>query len=124
MSCDAISSRAEYQQRLRELNPAFVRHHVEGGSQQPPSDPAADSSAHSYTRLVSPSLGAQPAVPRNLRPDGDSDLRADLDFSTFQLPSCTVCTDGHGRPHNPPDGSSAEEVYEQAPMQVGVLKRQ
>lgn len=135
MSCDAISSRSEYQQRLRELNPAFLRHHAEASHHVSPTDStrqASDSLSHTHTHLISHSLGAQPVrlpsssstsspVPHSLRPDGDSNLPQDLDFSTFQLPSCPVCTDGQGHPLRPIE-SQSDSVFAESPMQHGILK--
>jgi NAD-dependent deacetylase sirtuin 4 len=153
MSCGAISSRAEYQKRLRSLNPTFLRHHAEAASHHlhhlAPADAARQAQTaalgpHTHAQhLISPSLGASPVtLPSSaaspiahaaaaLRPDGDSNLSADIDFSTFVLPSCSTCTDERGNPlrpdelkapSSPSSSTEAKSTYPSEPMQHGVLK--
>lgn len=146
MSCDHVSSRAEYQLMLRELNPAFARKQRSGAShhlapaaaaaaQQHPAPSAAASSHH--THLISPTLVSPVVLPSssldssspaasslasNLRPDGDVELGA-LDFTTFQLPSCPVCTDGAGRLRSAAAASTAASSTDNSdPHRHGILK--
>jgi len=141
MGCGHISNRAAYQKRLRELNPSYVQQHAAFNFHVAPADAsrsarAADLASRTHMHLISPSLGTSPVrlpsasaspaetVAAALRPDGDSNLPADLDYSTFILPSCSVCTDGHGNLLRPEEAPPADEKspYPPGPMQHGVLK--
>ena len=149
MSCDAVSSRAEYQALLAKLNPAFVKKHYQQQSSHhaAPATTTTTPQHHSLTvaashssHLISP-LGTSPVtlpssssspsqLVSSLRPDGDVDLPQDLDFSTFVIPSCPLCTDGEGHPKDPVEAAhvSAEDSRALAagegvqPMRCGVTK--
>lgn len=142
MDCNTISSRDAWQQRLRDLNPAFVKHHDQP-SHLVHARPATVHHPHAardgHTHLISPALGASPvslpsassSLVASMRPDGDVDLPQTLDFSDFVLPSCPVCTDGNGNPLQPRVGDVDPNTGVGAdgavgvgiePMQRGILK--
>jgi NAD-dependent SIR2 family protein deacetylase len=140
MDCNTISSREAWQQRLRDLNPAFVKHHDEPSHLVHARPTPVHHPRDGHTHLISPALGASPvslpstsasSLVASMRPDGDVDLPQSLDFSNFVLPSCPVCTDGHGNPLQPRAGDVDPNAGVGAdgavgvgiePMQRGILK--
>lgn len=141
MSCAAISSRKQFQDSLRRLNPTFVSdgantqsagkeiealldvrdHAIAPGVQL--SDQSANRThtispdAHVSQSVVVPSASELAALAASLRPDADSDLAHITDYSKFIVPSCQACTDGFGNAR--PDVAAANHLPGQP---AGILK--
>jgi hypothetical protein len=146
MSCGSVSSRRAFQSYLRELNPSFVgsgenaksagkdveavldiRDHAiaaaDGASiSSATSPPSISSTANVRHSVVVPSSTDLRAIAASLRPDADSDLAHITDYSSFIIPSCTVCTDGGGHPRKDVREVEGREVKHLEGQPAGILK--
>lgn len=126
MTCQRLSSRAEFQAELRRLNPSYL-------SARLVRDPVIQQLDHQVipSHVNRHQIGHKPTTPSSViiptdqRPDGDSDLSHITDYSSFIIPSCRSCTDGFGQPlpHLLSDASRSGQVLGPGPLSnIGVLK--